>query len=238
MTNRQSDSRIWELDLLRGTAILLMVLFHIIFDLNEFFQVPIPYAEGPVFYIGKAAASLFIFVAGISCSLSRNNVKRGVKLIGLGLLITLVTSLVVPGSNIIFGILHFLGTAVLLYDFFKRLRPGILLILGTAVIWAGSCFQQITMPNSLLAPLGLLGPDFYSVDYYPLVPWLGLFLYGVAVGKMIYKEKKSLFPAFPLRQNLINTLGRHSLSIYLLHQPVILLLLSLIYRSFPFKMNA
>ncbi|MCL5780765.1 MAG: DUF1624 domain-containing protein [Firmicutes bacterium] len=237
MMDNPSGARIWELDFLRGIAILMMVVFHILYDLNTFYQVPIPYEQGPVYYIGKTAASLFIIVAGISCSLSRNNVKRGAKLFALGLVITLVTSLTVPGSNIFFGILHFLGTAILLYPLFKHLKPGLLLTLGTGIILTGFYFKRVAMPNHLLAPLGLMGPDFYSADYYPLVPWLGLFLYGVVLGKMIYREKNSLFASFPFRQNPLNTLGRHSLAIYLLHQPVILLLLSLLYRSFPFKIN-
>lgn len=235
MLDSSSRSRIWELDFLRGIALLAMIAFHILYDLKEFYQVPISYEQGPVYYLGKFAASLFIVVAGISCSLSKSNIKRGIKLFLLGLLITLVTSLVVPGSNIIFGILHFLGTSIVLYSIFKHLKPGMLLILGTAVIMAGFCFKKITLPNNILAPLGLLGPEFYSVDYYPLVPWLGLFLYGAAMGKILYTQKQSLFPASPLRQNLLNTLGQHSLSIYLLHQPVILLLLSLLYGSFTLK---
>lgn len=237
MMDNPSGTRIWELDFLRGIAILMMVVFHILYDLNTFYQVPILYEQGPVYYIGKTAASLFIIVAGISCSLSRNNVKRGAKLFALGLVITLVTSLTVPGSNIFFGILHFLGTAILLYPLFKHLKPCLLLTLGTGIILTGFYLKRIAMPNHLLAPLGLMGPDFYSADYYPLVPWLGLFLYGVVLGKMIYREKNSLFASFPFRQNPLNTLGRHSLAIYLLHQPVILLLLSLLYRSFPFKIN-
>lgn len=235
MLDRPSRSRIWELDFLRGIAILAMIAFHILYDLKEFYQVPISYEEGPVYYLGKCAASLFIVVAGISCSLSKSNIKRGTKLFLLGLLITLVTSLMIPGSNIIFGILHFLGASIVLYSIFKYLKPCTLLLLGTAIILAGFYFKKITLPNNLLAPLGLLGSDFYSADYYPLVPWLGLFLYGVAMGKILYTQKQSLFPASPLRQNLFNILGQHSLAIYLLHQPVILLLLSLLYGSFPLK---
>lgn len=235
MLDSPSRSRIWELDFLRGIAILAMIAFHILYDLKVFYQVPISYEEGPVYYLGKFAASLFIVAAGISCSLSKSNIKRGAKLFLLGLLITLVTSLVIPGSNIIFGILHFLGTSIVLYSIFKHLKPRTLLLLGTAIILAGFYFKKITLPNNLLAPLGLLGSDFYSVDYYPLVPWLGLFLYGVALGKMLYTEKQSLFPVSPFRQNIVTALGQHSLAIYLLHQPVILLLLSLLYGSFPLK---
>ncbi|MBS3978112.1 MAG: DUF1624 domain-containing protein [Syntrophomonadaceae bacterium] len=234
MTDYPSRSRIWELDFLRGIALIAMIAFHTVYNLKEFYQVPVSYEVGPVYYLGRFAASLFIVVAGISCSLSKNNIRRGAKIFLFGLMITLVTYLVNPAFNIIFGILHFLGAAILLNSFFIRFSPGVLLILGTAIILAGSYFREIVMPNNLLAPFGLLGPEFFSVDYYPLVPWLGLFLYGVSLGKILYNGKKSLVANSALRQSFVNILGQHSLIIYLLHQPVILLLLSLLYGSFPF----
>ncbi|GAB6158744.1 heparan-alpha-glucosaminide N-acetyltransferase [Desulfotomaculum varum] len=232
LKSRSYRSRIWELDMLRGIAIVLMVFFHIIFDLHEFFQFPVAYATGPVYYIGKAAAVLFIGVAGISCTLSQNNTRRGIKLLGVGLVITFITSLIIPGSHIVYGILHFLGSAVLLYNIMHKLHPGLLPVLGTAIIGTGFYLQHTGITgNKLLIPLGLPGPDFTSFDYYPLIPWLGVFLYGVAAGKILYKKKASLFPAAPLQHNIINTLGRHSLFIYLVHQPVILSLLFLLFPS-------
>ncbi|WP_077713135.1 heparan-alpha-glucosaminide N-acetyltransferase [Desulforamulus ferrireducens] len=222
------SNRIWELDSLRGLAILLMVMFHLIFDLNAFYQIPIPYEQGPIYYVGKAAAVLFIFVAGVSCTLSRNNVKRGIKLVLWGMVITLVTSIVVPGSNIIFGILHFLGVSILLYPLFKKLNPMSMLLLGTIIILSGTLLDHISMSNNWLAPLGLVAKSFFSLDYYPLIPWFGLFLYGVAGGQMLYREKKSLFHFRPKR-SLLSTLGQHSLFIYLIHQPVILLFLYLFF---------
>lgn len=226
-----STSRIWELDFLRGLAILLMVFFHLMFDLNEFFQVPIPYEHGVVYFIGRLAAVLFILLAGISCSLSRNNLRRGMKILAWGLVVTLVTSIAVPGLNIFFGILHFLGTSILLYHLIHELRPSLLFILGVLTIATGYAFEQITMPNHLLAPLGLLGDDFYSADYYPLFPWFGLFLWGTAFGKCLYPSKSSLFPGKPAH-HLLSYLGKHSLWIYLLHQPILLLVLYPIFALF------
>lgn len=232
LKSRSYRARIWELDMLRGIAVMLMVFFHIIYDLHEFFQFPVSYAAGPVYYIGKAAAVLFIGVAGISCTLSQNNTKRGLKLLGGGLGITLVTSLIIPGAYIVYGILHFLGSAVLLYNIIQKAHPGLLSVLGTATIGTGFYLQHTGITgNKFLIPLGLPGPDFTSVDYYPLIPWLGVFLYGMAAGKTLYKKKASLFPAAPLQHNIINTWGRHSLFIYLVHQPVILTLLLLLFPN-------
>lgn len=231
MSSNQSNKRIWELDYLRGIAILLMVFFHFIWDLNEFYQLPLRYENGWVYYIGKAAASLFIFIAGISCSLSKNNSKRGLKLIFWGLVITFTTSIAVPGTNIFFGILHFLGVSILLYPLCSRLRPGILLTLGTLIISLGFYLETVTIVSTnLLAPLGLIGEGFYSADYYPLVPWFGLFLYGVASGKLVYPNKQSLF-SHNLDQSMLVAAGRHSLLIYLIHQPLLLLILFLGHKA-------
>ena len=224
---KTANLRIWELDFFRGLAILLMVIFHLIYDLNAFYQIPIQYDQGPVYYIGKVAAGLFIFVAGISCSLSRNNLKRGIKLVLWGMVITLVTSVTVPGSNIIFGILHFLGVSILLYPLFKQLNHPLMLLLGTVIILSGIFLDNIIMSNNWLAPLGLLSGNFYSVDYYPLIPWFGLFLYGVAGGQILYRDRKSHFHFRP-KNSVLSTLGTHSLFIYLIHQPVLLLFLYLI----------
>ncbi|HAL65230.1 MAG TPA: hypothetical protein DCP10_06665 [Bacteroidales bacterium] len=220
--------RIWEIDFLRGIAILLMVFFHLIYDLNVFFKLPVVYQEGIVYYTGKVAASLFITIAGLSCYLSSNNLKRGLVLIGLGLMITLVTFIAVPGSNIVFGILHFLGVSILAYRFFRNLTAWKLLALGTFIIVAGPYVSGVNMPNNFLVPLGLFENNFSSSDYYPLIPWFGLFLYGMALFKLKYREKKSLFN-FDLSNNLIALSGRHALLIYLVHQPVILGILYLFF---------
>ncbi|RYD05969.1 hypothetical protein N752_06905 [Desulforamulus aquiferis] len=165
--------RIWELDFFRGIAIIIMVLFHLLFDLNEFYNVPINYEQGLIYYSGKLAASIFIFISGISCTLSKNNLKRGLILLMIALVITIITAYAVPGSNIFFGILHFLGVSILLYSIIKNINPSFLFILGGIIILGGQYKNQLTMPNNLLAPVGLLGEPFYSMDYYPLIPGLG-----------------------------------------------------------------
>jgi len=93
MEHTHSKSRIWELDFLRGIALILMIYFHVIFDMKEFFDYPVSYSIGINYYIGKASAILFMLVSGISCSLSRSNIRRGLKVLGIALAITLVTHL-------------------------------------------------------------------------------------------------------------------------------------------------
>jgi len=126
------DQRLWEIDILRGLALALMIVYHLLYDLNEFFNFNIAYDEGLFYFVGKSAAVLFILIAAISCSFSQKNSLRGFKLIAWGYVIFLVTYIVVPGSNIVFGILQFLGVCLLLYPAFKNIPPYVLAIAGTA----------------------------------------------------------------------------------------------------------
>ncbi|MDA8210542.1 MAG: heparan-alpha-glucosaminide N-acetyltransferase [Clostridia bacterium] len=229
LNQHRPSHRIWELDFFRSIAILLMVFFHLIYDLHFFYNIPIHYESGVVYYIGKASASLFIFLAGISCTLSKNNTKRGLHLLLWALAITVTTSIAVPGSNIIFGILHLLGVSILLSTFFQKLKAFFLILIGSGIMIIGVSLPSLTAPNNWLAPLGLLSADFYSADYYPLFPWFGLFLWGVAFGRIKYRERISIFP-WDLSQSFWLKPGQHSLSIYLLHQPVLLLILYVAFK--------
>lgn len=222
-------SRIRELDILRGIALLCMIFFHLIYDLNYYYHMPVSYDSGFIYYLGKGAATLFIFISGISCTLTRSNFKRGIILFFWALLVTASTSVAVPGSNIFFGILHLLAVSILLFPIFSKINPYLLLLLGTLVIVTGFFMTGITMPNNLLSPIGLLGETFYSADYYPLFPWFGPFLYGIALGKLKYRHQKGLVPFNPGQKNFLDLLGQHSLTIYLLHQPVLLAMLYTIF---------
>ncbi|MEG6520525.1 heparan-alpha-glucosaminide N-acetyltransferase [Desulfotomaculum sp. 1211_IL3151] len=223
MMMHKPHNRIWEIDCLRGLAIIFMVFYHFIYDLNEFYGLPVNYEEGFIYFTGKAASTLFILLAGISCSLSKSNFNRGLRLLMIAIILTIITSIAVPGSHIFFGILHFLAISILLYPLFHPLHPIPLLIIGTLILAAGPLINDLALSTNLLLPLGLTKPDFFSVDYFPLIPYLGLFLYGVSLGKWLYNNKTSRFAYVPLAIPFI-FLGQHSLFIYLIHQPIFLLL--------------
>jgi len=229
VTMKQSvnHQRLWEIDVTRGIALVLMITYHLLYDLKEFFGFNIAFDQGWFYLLGKAAAVLFILLAGISAAFSQKNPSRGLKLMGWGGVIFLVTSLAVPGSNIVFGILQFLGVCLLLYPLFKNIAPYLMATLGTAIILSGDFATQITMHHNWLAPLGFRTPSFSSVDYFPLLPWWGVFLWGVALSKLLYKQKKSLFKTADQLFQPLATVGRHTLIIYLLHQPILLVVLYL-----------
>lgn len=222
------SKRIWELDLLKGIALILMIYFHIVYDLDVIFQYEVDSSSLLNDLTAKASGSLFIFAAGVSSYLTHNNLKRAMKVLGIALLITVLTYLYDPGMVVTFGILHLLGTSILLALLFRHLQPFVLIILGAVVILGAPMLTELPLPHHwLLFPLGIAPETAISSDYYPLIPWFGVFLLGNGVGKWFYKEKRSFFRQTP-SENLLSLAGRHTLVIYLIHQPLIIGVLSLI----------
>lgn len=223
--------RIPEIDFIRGIAILAMVVFHIVVDLKDFYGYPLDYLSGFWYYEGKASACLFMFIAGVSATFHRHNIRHGLFILFWGMLLSAVTYVYNPNIYIRFGILHLLGSCMLLYPLLAHL-PARWLLLPAVTFWAaGNWTETITPATALLLPLGMRPSDFVSMDYYPLLPWSGVFFLGAAAGKWLYPSKRPLFPALSLPRSIIR-LGRHSLAIYLLHQPVLLALLWL-YHHLP-----
>jgi uncharacterized membrane protein len=222
--------RLAELDLLRGIAILLMIIFHTVFDLAFYYGWPLDYLDGFWYYEGKASAVLFMLVSGISNIFSHQPVRRGLIVFGTGLFITVITYLYSPAVYIRFGILHLLGVGMLATPFLNQRSALPLILAGLSIIAVGNSFSQITSTTAFLVPFGIKPPGFTSLDYYPLLPWLGIILFGMAIGKLLYPDKRSLWPSAanhpPVRW--LSWLGRRSLFIYLMHQPVILAILYII----------
>lgn len=220
--NKTGPDRIWEIDFFRGIALILMILFHLFFDLKEFYGYNVPYDSGLYYYTGKVSVILFILISAVSSSLSRNNVRRGVKYLGVGMLITVVTHLYNPEFGIKFGILHFLGTCILLYPLFRNFNKYILLFLGTLIIALGQILGGIAVKQNYLFLFNLTNGSWISADYYPLFPWLGVFLYGIVLGKILYPRGAGLFRFRP-SPDVLGFIGRHTLAVYLVHQPVLIL---------------
>lgn len=223
------QNRIWELDFFRGVALLLMVYFHVVFDLKDLYGSNIEYASGINYYIGKISVTLFMIISGISCHLSRNNRKRGIRVLAVAMAITVVTHLFDPGLGVKFGILHFLGVSMLIFPLFNKINNFLLFIAAVVILVAGNIFAHMVMPNDYLFIFNLTSNTFSSSDYYPLFPWLSIFLFGVIMGRLFYAEKKSVFP-FSLGNNAISAAGRHTLIVYIVHQPLILAVLELLKR--------
>lgn len=231
--------RIHFLDELRGLAILCMVFYHAFFTMSYFFHFKIGYQLFSFFTPAEPFfAALFILISGVCSKLSRSNLKRGLKLFAVATGVTAATYFI-PGALIIFGILHMLSISMILFSLAEKLLDKILPTLGL-VLFLTLFFITQTIQNryigfinhpfvylpsqlyelSFLFPLGICNSEFYSADYFPLIPWMFLFLAGTFLGQFAVKDK---FPEFMYKSKipLFSLLGRNSLLIYIVHQPII-----------------
>jgi len=224
--------RLWEIDFLRGTAVVLMLFFNYAFTLRFFGAYFV--GGGWLFWwlFPRIIAGTFIFLMGVSLTISQSQggnfkkyLMRGLKIFSYGLVITLVTWLYLRNGFVVFGILHFIGlSTILAYPFLRYARLN--LLLGALLIAIGYSLSGLTFDFPWLVWLGLVPAGFYTIDYFPLLPWFGITLFGVGAGNLLYPKgtRKFRLPelshALPVKT--VSFLGRHSLLIYLAHQPVLL----------------
>lgn len=216
--------RYLQLDFLRGFAIILMIIFHASFDLNYFHFIDIDIYRAAFWLNFRIViVSLFLLCVGISLFLAnknglnfKKNFKRFSTLLLLSLLITLVTFFIFEKSWIYFGVLHFIAFASLIGVFFIRFT-WLNLFLGVSIILL-YMLKLINMHWLYNATHTLLHLPKYTEDLVPFIPWFGVVLIGVFVGK------KALY-MFPLPTNTVTQgiayLGKHALFIYILHQPIL-----------------
>ena len=230
--------RIWELDVLRGVCILGMVVVHLIYDLQTFFSLPF-LADSRLFDLVKQwGGVLFLLISGICVTLGSHPVRRGLIVFACGLICSAVTAgmyfLNMADKSIIiyFGVLHCLGVCMLLWPLFKRLPVWALGLLGLGLTALGLWISgNVVVDFPWLIPLGLVPGDFASSDYFPLLSNLGFFLVGAFLGKTLYRKKETLLPRVNPANPVLaffTRLGKWSLPVYLLHQPIITGLLYLI----------
>ena len=223
--------RIWELDAFRGLCILGMVLVHLVYDLTVLYGL-IQWQPPEGFrFLQQWGGVIFFLLSGISATLGRHSVRRGLIVLGCGLVVSTVTfgmvhlGLAGNGMQIYFGVLHCLGCCMILWGVLKKLPGWLLAVLAAGMLALG--FWFLFLPGvdfPWLMPLGLSWKGFVSSDYFPLLPYLGFFLAGALLGRTLYKNKCTLLPRVDPRSPAIGLLtfcGRHSLWIYMLHQPVL-----------------
>lgn len=221
------SKRIWELDALRGLALLGMMGIHFVYDLVDLFGVWNWQQPAWYLFFKNNYGAVFFLISGISATLGSHPVKRGAQVFLCGFLCTGVTLgmylLGFAGKGIIIymGVLQCLGLCMMLWPLFRRCLDRGLVALGLAMMIAGWYLRTQAFPFWLLTPLGFAPYGFTSSDYFPLLPNFGYFLLGAVVGKRAYAGRKSLFPRETPPLGLFRWLGRHSLMIYLLHQPVL-----------------
>ena len=230
------SARFWEVDAARGVAVLAMVFFHFMWDLQFFGLSGVNVFSAPWQVFARSIGTTFTFLLGLSLwliatrlppqALRRYALRRGVTILGLGLLISLGTWLFVGDAYVRFGILHLLGATLVLSLPFVRAPLWLTFGIGMVTIIGGAFLTTLRAPFSWLTALGVAQAGVEMVDYYPLLPWGGAALLGITCGRLAYPDGQrrialpelgALAPVGALR-----FLGRHSLLIYLLHQPILL----------------
>lgn len=229
------------LDALRGFTLVNMIAFHGMWNLVHLFGVRAPWYTGTPGYLWQQAICwTFILLSGFCWNLGRNRAKRGLTVFGGGILVSAVTCIAMPDSRIIFGVLTCLGSCMLLLiPLEKWLRKvpgavGLAVSFGLFLLLRNVPDGSLGFENRVIAPLpemlyrnlftaylGFPHRSFFSTDYFPLIPWFFLFVMGYFLFRLLDARglNQRLFAKGQVP--VLNWLGRNSLLIYLLHQPVL-----------------
>lgn len=224
-------NRYFLIDVLRGAAIGLMFIYHFCFDLNYFGHLQIRFNSEP-FWINfrTLIVSLFLGVVGISLQLAHARhwqpnayFRRLGWLFGAAMLVSLSSYLMYPNSMIWFGILHFITVASLLGLLFLKFYY-LNLVLGILIIFTHINFEHVLFEQPALQWIGLMTRRPLTEDYVPLFPWFGVVLIGMFMGGWIKSQQTvPTWLGWQSSHPVVTTLafgGRHSLLIYLIHQPI------------------
>ena len=219
--------RYHALDILRGISIIYIVFYHAVFNISLYsIKTAVFLNSNVMVYSRTFFVAILILISGISCYLTKSNIKRGIKTFLAALLVTAVTAIVMPKMTIIFGILHFFGVAMLIFAALKKPLEKIpwyiaLPILLILYILTYDIYDIVgRVPESyVLFSLGF-NTGHISGDYYPIFPHIFLFLSGTVIGRSFAKRQapkifeKNFAP--PLAY-----IGKHTLIIYLAHHPIL-----------------
>lgn len=238
------NKRYTTIDGIRGVALICMVIYHMLWDMVYLFEVNLPWYHSTAAYVWQQCICwTFIFISGFCWSMGTKKLKRGLIVSGAGMLITLVTTLVMPQDKIIFGVLTLIGCCMLimipLEKLFIKIPPSIGFAVSTLFFilfrnintgYLGfEQFRIMELPKSLYSNLfttwlGFQKPDFHSSDYFSLIPWCFLFFAGYFCYKFI--EKKQLLNILTKGKcRSLEWVGKNSLKIYIIHQPLLYVIL-------------
>lgn len=241
--SQNTQNRLHLIDTLRGVTILSMIAFHACWDLMYFnLGITSEFLFGAGAYIWQQSICWsFILLSGFCFSFGRHHLKRGLLSLGGGVLITVLTCLFMYEERDIFGVLWAIGLSTLIMILIDRLLPksracGIIGLLICALLFfftrginggylGFESLEICKLPHSLysgyfMTLLGFTDPSFYSSDYFSLIPWAFLYSAGYFLNKSLSKnifQKK----IWTINIRPLSFIGRHSLLIYMLHQPIV-----------------
>ena len=233
--------RFWEVDAARGVAIIMMIVYHSTYDLDTLGGYDIQSTSGHWALFADLTAGLFLFLVGVSLAVSRARTSmtgwklfgkylaRGLRILAYGMILTVVF-LVLGMGVVAFGILQLIGVSIILAYPFLGLRSTNL-VLGALIFAAGQYVlaQDLYSQSFWLLPFGVVPEGVVMPDYRPLLPWFGVVLIGLFFGNVVYgdgRRRAVLTDKAPVLARPLLPLGRNSLFVYLIHQPIIIALLA------------
>lgn len=235
----QQHNRLWEVDLARGIAMLLVIVFHFFYDLDFLGILSNEMYHGGWLVLQRIAALSFLGLAGMSVALAagkhRNNLwkhcrKHGLQIFLWGMAVSLVTYLYLGKGFVVFGVLHLIGLGIFISPLFLRLPLFANAALAAVFYAVGKIAKGATTETMGWVWLGIRPASFFSVDYFPIFPWLGMIALGVGVGKLLFPDGKrriALPRTMPPGLGWLRWLGTKTLFVYLIHQPVLIAILTI-----------
>jgi uncharacterized membrane protein len=230
--------RIAALDAARGLALLAMIAFHFAFDLAYFRITASDFYHDPFWLHSRTAIlSSFLLIAGVSLVLADRSPRgRGrfwfhvARIAAWAIAVSVGSWLLFPRSYIWFGVLQAIAVSLVLIRPLVA-HPRAALALGMVVILAGNLVSAPLFDGRPLGWIGFATVKPVTEDYVPLFPWTGVMLVGIALGHVLVGNRFRAIAALSRLPRVFPWLGRHSLVIYLVHQPLLIGMLYLFTRA-------
>ena len=234
----QRSGRLFIIDFLRGAAVALMVVFHLCWDLVYFGHAEFDLVGDPAWRaFNRLIVTAFLMLVGVGLVLAHRRgfrlrlfIRRVLMITGCALAITAASRLLFPDNFIYFGVLHCIAASSVLALAFLRLPPLVVAVIALGCTVTPHVLTSAVFDQTWLWWLGLSPGAAPANDFVPILPWFGAVLGGVAVAR-------ALSPDVPIGAvsgdhltrwpplALAAWMGRHSLAIYMIHQPILLAVL-------------
>ena len=227
------------IDAARAAAVINMIAFHFVYDCFYFAGDWERFSFNPAAIVWERFICVsFIIISGISLNFTRRGYTRGLIVLLCGRAVTAVTYFFIPDQVIWFGVLSFFGCAMILTYALRGLlkKVNVWIGMGVSLILFILCYDipqgyigifsypLIRLPEGIyelkwLAFLGFPHKAFFSADYFPILPWIFLYIFGYILWRAVKSRglDKRLVRSVPV----LSFIGRHSLIIYMVHQPVL-----------------
>lgn len=238
----ENNIRYGLLDTLRGIALINMLIYHALWDMVYIFGENLSWYTSAYARIWQQSICIsFIFISGFCTALSRNSIKRGLTVLLCGVIISLFTNIFMPENRIYFGVLVCIGSCMIISHFLQMPYGKIDSIAGIIISFMlfiffrninNGFFMGAELPSFLykgfiMSYIGFPENMYRGVDYFPLLPWFFLFCTGLFTYRAF--KKLNLLKYMEKGIKPLSLIGRHTLVIYMIHQPVIYFALKVLY---------